>query len=225
MNRKQRSVEKLMSFLATGQHPANGRLPPERELAPLLGLSRGALREGLNQLEAEGRIWRRVGKGTFVGGQAVDGVVDLRDLSVSTSPSEVIEVRQLIEPLLARLAATRATAAEIREMEHILGRADSARHTRTWELWDVALHRTVALAAHNTLLLAIFDAFNAIRGLPEWAKLRASSLTPERVELYRRHHWAFVKAIAQRDPILAEELMRVHIEAVKGNLLGSVSAK
>jgi DNA-binding FadR family transcriptional regulator len=220
MNRKQRSIDKLTRFLASGRHPMNDRLPPERELAPLLGLSRSALREGLEQLEAEGKIWRRVGKGTFVGGRSPDGGVDLRDLSISTSPSEVMEVRELIEPLVARLAATRATAGEIGQMQHLLEKADSARQTRTWELWDIALHRTIALSAHNTLLLAIFDAFNAMRGLPEWARLRASSLTPERVELYRRHHWAVVDAIVQRSPTLAEEAMRIHIEAVKGNLLG-----
>jgi DNA-binding FadR family transcriptional regulator len=225
MNRKERSLEKLTELLAGGRFPINSRLPPERELAPLLGLSRSALRQGLEALEAEERIWRRVGKGTFVGTQSAVGVIDLDALSALTSPAEVLEVRLLIEPLVARMAATRATAAEIAQMERLLDKADNAGDPSTWEGWDITLHRAVAQAGHNALLLAIFDAFNAMRRQPTWSKLRAASLTPERLRIYGVHHRTYVGAIAQRDAAGAEEAMRVHIDSVRDNLLGLSNGK
>jgi DNA-binding FadR family transcriptional regulator len=62
MRRQDRAIEKLDALLAGGRFPLNSRLPPERKLTEDLGLSRSALREGLEVLEAQGRIWRHVGR-------------------------------------------------------------------------------------------------------------------------------------------------------------------
>jgi DNA-binding GntR family transcriptional regulator len=58
----------LAEYLSSDRYPLHSRLPPERQLCELLQVSRTALRNGLEELEREGRIWRHVGKGTFVGG-------------------------------------------------------------------------------------------------------------------------------------------------------------
>ncbi len=222
MRRQDRAIEKLDALLASGRFPVNSRLPPERRLTGDLGLSRSALREGLDVLEAQGRIWRHVGRGTFVGNRPLDPPASLSVITSQTSPTEVLEVRLLIEPMLARLAALRATDADIGHMEHLLERSEAARDPKTWELWDGRLHRMVAEAAHNRLLLSLFDAFNAMRSQKTWGKLRQAALTPERRETYCRHHRAYVSAIARRDPRRAEELMRRHIEAVRADLLEAV---
>jgi DNA-binding FadR family transcriptional regulator len=220
MSRRDRSVEKLSELLGGGRYPLQSRLPPERDLALLLGLSRSALREGLEMLEAEGRIWRHVGKGTFVGSRPVEGTVALNLLSAMTSPDEVLDVRLMIEPLIARQAAIRGSAAEIENMGRLLEKGDAARDPKAWELWDGTLHRAVAQAAHNKLLLAIFDAVNAMRSQLAWNRLRSTALTEARLALYRRQHRAYVAAIARRDPQRAEQAMRIHIETVRDNLLG-----
>lgn len=220
MSRRDGSVEKLSRLLASGRYPAQSRLPPERELAVLLGVSRSGLREGLEILEAEGRIWRHVGKGTFVGPRPLDGASGLDLVSAITSPEEVLEVRLLFEPLIARLAATRATASEIENMQRLLEKSDAARDAKAWELWDGTLHRAVAEAAHNKLLLAVFDGFNAMRSQAAWGRLRLAALMPERLAVYRRQHRAYVGAIAARDPATAEAAMRHHVEMVRDNLLG-----
>src|SRR6185369_10118635 len=141
-------------------------------------------------------------------------------VSAMTSPEEVLEVRLLFEPLIARLAATRATAPEIENIERLLEKSDGARDAKAWELWDGTLHRAVAQAAHNKLLLAIFDGFNAMRSQAAWSRLRLAALSGERLAVYRRQHRAYVGAIAARDPARAETTMRLHIETVKNNLLG-----
>jgi len=219
LRRRDRSLTKLSQLLSDGGYPLQSRLPPERELATMLGLSRSALREGLELLEAEGRIWRHVGKGTFVGERPAKASVDLDLLSEMTNPEEVVEVRLLFEPLIAGLAALRATPAEIAHMEHLLEKGEAARDAIAWERWDAALHRAVALAAHNKLLLAIFDAFNGMRRQAAWGKLRGVVLTAERLSLYRAHHREYVAAIADRDGARAEQAMRRHLLMVRDNML------
>src|ERR1019366_3891745 len=166
----------LDALLAGGRFPVNTRLPPERQLTEDLGLSRCALREGLDVLEAQGRIWRHVGRGTFVGNRPRHPPAALSVIPSQTSPTEVLEARLLIEPLLARLAALRATDADIVHMEHLLEKSEAAQDPKTWELWDGRLHRMVAEAAHNRLLLSLFDAFNAIRMQKTWGQLRQATL-------------------------------------------------
>lgn len=220
MKRRETALRRLSKLLQGPDYPANGRLPPERELAVQLKLSRSALREGLEVLEAEGRIWRHVGQGTFVGNRPVPAPATLSLITARTSPSEVLETRLMVEPMLARMAATRASEAEIAQMQRLLEKSEAARDAKTWELWDGRLHRAVAEAAHNGLLLSIFDAFNAMRSQAKWAALRQAALTPERHAAYCNHHRAYVEAIAAHNPARAENVMRRHIEAVREGLLG-----
>jgi len=86
-------------LLISGRYPAQSRLPPERELAVLLGVSRSGLREGLEILEAEGRIWRHVGKGTFVGPRPIQAATGLDLVSAR-------RVDRLIRELSERLGVT-----------------------------------------------------------------------------------------------------------------------
>jgi len=219
MRRQDKAIEKLDTLLAGGRFPLNSRLPAERQLTADLNLSRSALREGLDVLEAQGRIWRHVGRGTFVGNRPLDPSAVLSVITSQTSPIEVLEARLLIEPQLARLAAFRATDGDILHMERLLEKSEAAQDSKTWDLWDGRLHRMVAEAAHNRLLLSLFDAFNAMRTQKTWGLLRQTALTPERRETYCRHHRGYVSAIARRDPQRAEVLMRQHIEAVRAGLL------
>jgi DNA-binding FadR family transcriptional regulator len=129
----------------------------------------------------------------------------------------------MIEPLLARMAALRATEAEIGQMQRLLEKSEAAHDATTWELWDGRLHRAIAEAAHNGLLLSIFDAFNAMRRQARWSTLRQAALTPARHAAYCAHHRAYVDAIAGRDPQRAEDVMRRHIEAVREGLLGAAA--
>jgi DNA-binding FadR family transcriptional regulator len=217
-------MAKLSALLEMPEYPVNSRLPAERDLSLQLGLSRSALREALEILEAQGRVWRHVGRGTFVGNRPAPEPAALSLITARTSPSEVLETRLLVEPLLTRMAALRATEAEIEQMQRLLEKSEAARDAKTWELWDGRLHRAVAEAAHNALLLSIFDAFNAMRRQAKWSALRQAALTPARHAAYCAHHRAYVAAIAARDPVKAETLMRKHIEAVRDGLLGVAAA-
>lgn len=223
-NRRESALRKLRPLLASERFPINSRLPSERELAVQLDVSRSALREALELLEAEGKIWRHVGQGTFVGTRPVKQATGLSLVSDMTNPAEVMEVRLIIEPQTARLAALRATADDVAHMRHCLRKSTAARDPKTYEQWDGTLHRAIAEAARNTLLLATFDAVNAVRTQTSWGRMRAATLTPERQKAYNKQHHDFIDAIAERDMARAEALMREHITTVRDSLLDSATS-
>jgi gamma-glutamyltranspeptidase len=102
----------------------SGKLPPERDLCEQIGVSRSTLRSALNLLEAEGKIWRRVGSGTYTGSTPPKELQGLPAISDATSPGELMELRLMIEPGIARLAALRATRSEIEYLKHCVAGAD-----------------------------------------------------------------------------------------------------
>ena len=102
-------LARLDECIAVEASPASGRLPPERELASRLGVSRAELRKALGQLEAEGILSRQVGRGTFLTARS-ESISDIASrLTLKTSPPAAMQARLLIEPELAALAATMAT--------------------------------------------------------------------------------------------------------------------
>lgn len=213
------ALTRLQAFLAEKQYPLNSRLPPERSLCAQLGVNRTALRKALAALEAEGQIWRHVGRGTFVGTKPVEDANDVSSISRRTNPTEVMEARLLIEPELARLAALNATPADIAEMMHCIRKTKGAPDWRIYEAWDTKLHRAIAQATHNALLLALFDTLNMVRRATVWGRLRIARPNPDPSHHSFAEHDALIDAIANRDMDLAASRMRRHLETVRRKLL------
>ncbi|HSD35717.1 MAG TPA: FadR/GntR family transcriptional regulator [Alphaproteobacteria bacterium] len=215
------TLSRLRAYLDGGGLPVDSRLPPERELSRSLGVSRAGLRQALAVLEAEGQIWRHVGKGTFVGTRPISTVSDLDAMVRRTNPAEVMRTRLLIEPEVARLAAVNATPAQIAEMRNCMSRSRAAATWRQYESWDNRLHRTVAEATQNALLVSLLDTLGAVRRAVAWGRLRVSKVKPEPDHHSFAEHEAIVAAIAERDRERAAEAMRRHLETVERNLLGA----
>ena len=212
-------LTQLRAYLARPELPIDSRLPPERELAEHLGISRAELRKALEVLEAENQIWRHVGKGTFIGSRPIDTLADVASITRRTNPSEVMRTRLLLEPEVARMAALNATSAQIAEMQACLQRTRAAQTWRQYEAWDNRLHRVIAEATQNTLLLALLDTLNAVRRAVAWGRLRGERLKPAPDHHSFDEHEAIVAAIADRDLDRAAAAMRKHLESVEGNLL------
>lgn len=210
----------LVDGLRSGQLVAGSKLPTERALVERLGVPRTAVRNALSALEREGSITRHVGRGTFV----VDSPATTAGVAATeapqTSPAEIMQTRLLVEPEVAALAASQATQADIDHLHHCLARGEAATTLSDFEAWDSALHRGIATAAHNTLLLRLFDTMNAARDLPVWGGIKRRSATPERRNGYEGSHRAIVDALTERHPELAREHMREHLHDVRANLLG-----
>lgn len=216
---KLKAVEEALGHMLSNLSPGT-RLPPERTLSRELGISRGTLRHALERLEARGKLWRHVGQGTFVGTRPAGSDARISVVSQATSPHELMEMRLIFEPQIARFAAIRATEQEIANMRHCVRKTGVVTESRAYELWDTTLHRAVAQAAHNTLLLAVFDAVNEVRSITEWGRLRDIVVSSREVQLtWWRQHEEFVEAIADRDASRAEESAREHVEMVLRQML------
>lgn len=217
------ATEALRAFIAKGDYPPGGRLPPERQLIDILGLGRGALRRALDTLEREGVIWRHVGKGTFVshGSQAAAATDEtFARLSHQMTPVRTMRARLCIEPAICREAAVNASR---EAMTRILTQMDLARSASTWadyERHDDAFHREVAEAADNALLLALFDQLNRVRReVARGAVTRASTRPPAQHSSFAEHA-DIARAIEAHDPEAAFLAMRRHLQSVAARLFG-----
>jgi len=217
---EQSALAALRHFLAEAGPALNERLPAERDLCQTLGLSRSQLRKGLAILEAEGQIWRHVGRGTFVGPRPIPNLSDVELLTSLTSPTAVMEARMAVEPQLARLASLHGTEADFTEMRQCNRRCRSAKGWRFYEAWDHNFHQAIAGATQNKLLVSLFDTLNVVRRTVVWGQLRTSELPPPDHESFEEHD-AIYEAIAGRDPDLAAERMRAHLKTVRDRILST----
>ncbi|MFN3642814.1 MAG: FadR/GntR family transcriptional regulator [Gemmobacter sp.] len=208
----------LLALVQDGGLGPSGRLPAERALCDRWGIGRRSLRRALDALEAEGLIWRQQGKGTFAGhppdptGLLAAGIVG------ETTPAEVMEARLCIEPVLARLAAARATPDEIARLRGIAARVMQAEDRDETELWDGALHRRIATLAGNRPLLTAFAMLDEIRANPSWRGLRERARSPGTLRISDAQHHAIIDALAAGDGGAAEAAMRDHLATLAGNL-------
>ena len=170
-------------------------------------------------VEAEGQIWRHVGKGTFIGSRPVAGQGDVAAIARKTNPGDVMRTRILLEPEVAAVAALNATPAHVAEMRVCLQRSRAAQTWRQYEAWDTRLHRAIAEATQNYLLLALLDMLTAVRRTVTWGRLRVNSERPKPDHHSFAEHEEIVEAIAERDRERAREAMRRHLETVERNLL------
>ncbi len=208
----------LQAYLATAPLPPDGRLPPERVLADKLGTSRAGLRKALAALEAEGQLWRHVGKGTFLGARPIGAIGDVAAVAARVGPVAVMQARLVLEPPLARLAALNAGRSQLDALAAIATACEAAPTWRHYESQDAALHRGIAEAAGNPLLLHLFDQAAAVRRAVTWARPRAGTEAPPRDHHSFAEHRALVAAITARDGAAAEEAMRAHIATVLARL-------
>lgn len=200
-----------------GSLSPGAKLPTERALVEQLAAPRSAVRRALEALERDGLVVRHVGRGTFLT-EAIAGHVD--DAPADTSPTEIMQVRQLLEPQVAILAARVATRVDLDRITHALAIGGEAVDFEGFERADATLHRAIANAAHNGLLMNMFDVMNTARSLPVWGNLKRRTSTPELRTCYHREHTDIVDALRDRDPDGAGAAMRRHLRHVSDSLLG-----
>jgi GntR family transcriptional regulator, uxu operon transcriptional repressor len=192
------------------------RLPAERDLAVELGVSRSAVRHAMGVLEAQGRISREVGRGTFLrpGGAGGGGQDDF-------SPADVMLVRRMFEPQVMPLVVAWATARDFAEMDRCLDGGDRAPGFDEFEQWDAALHRTIVAASRSPLLVRLYSQVELARRGRVWGDMKRRSSSPEHRTAYQRDHTEIVAALKSRDADAAMAAMRAHLARVAGHLLGA----
>lgn len=215
------AIAALEAFIAAGGYKPGDRLPAERELIGALNMSRNTLRKALDALERDGAIWRHVGKGTFVaahGGGTGSG--SLAVLSQQVTPVQLMRARLSLEPAIAREAAIHASEEAVTRLKIARDRCIKAPSWDEYEAQDDALHRAVAEATDNVLLLSLFDQLNQVRRAVAWNTVVRQSERPPRDHTSFAEHDILIAAIEARDPAAAHTAMRVHLGSVSSRLFG-----
>ncbi|WP_168794100.1 FadR/GntR family transcriptional regulator [Paraburkholderia aromaticivorans] len=215
----------LHDEIASGRMRDGVKLPAERQLSEQFGASRGAVRRVLQDLKDRGLITQTVGSGTFVLPGAAKALpapeIVVDEISeTQTSPAELMEARLLIEPLMPKLIARNATSSDFARMMECIERSEAAQTVEEFEHWDGELHRTFALATHNSFFLKVLELTNRVREQGEWGRLKRHSLTPERRKEYEAQHRAIVEALRDRDAEQAGQVLTGHLRQIQHNLFG-----
>lgn len=208
----------LERLIATGELAPGDRLPSERDLAASLSVSRATLREAMHELENKHLVERRPGRGTVVLERS-DAERDLLDLAASVAVAQEVrdaaELREIVEPAVAGLAAARATAANLLQLREVLERtAGQTRAAGSLEC-DIEFHLLVARAAANPLVTTLHTL------MTEWTMevRRHSHTTREGRRTSLEGHRAIYEAIERHDAQAARAAMADHLGDVRGILV------
>jgi GntR family transcriptional regulator, transcriptional repressor for pyruvate dehydrogenase complex len=215
----------IHQLIREGRFKARDQLPSERELAETFKVSRTSVREALRALESRGLIVSRTGMGNFVADLPVDSLIGpLAKMLIDEKEAlaDVFEMRKLIEPHIAALAAERATDRDIAQLKKIVAKQiEAVNRGETGVDADAELHLCISRATQNQALQKL------VSGLMEiLSRSREESLqTTERRNASIETHRKIVGAIEKHDLTEARNEMLRHIEEVEARVLPSNGAQ
>ena len=209
-------VQQIEDSIVKGSLKPGDQLPAERELAQRFGVSRTAVREAVKALREKGLVEAYSGRGTFITDgtrQAVRQSLDLMSrIGQQEGSRDLAEVRAILEPEIAALAAQRIQEPELATMREAVAVMDKAgQDPDAYIEADLDFHLALAEGASNPLILSLID---SIVGLLREQRLRIFKVSggPERGQA---HHKKILEAIERRDAEKAREAMRSHLEQVR----------
>jgi len=209
-------VEQIEQSVQKGDLKPGDQLPAERELAEQFGVSRTAVREAVKALREKGLVEAYPGKGTFITSgssnpmrQSLDRM--MRSAQVDAT-SSLVEVREILEPEIAALAAVRATEENLNSLREAVAVMDAAkRDPDAYIEADLDFHLELAEAAANPLILSLID---SIVGVLREQRMRIFEVDggPDRGQC---HHKKILEAVEHQDAPGAREAMRAHLRQVR----------
>src|ERR1700685_2172087 len=219
-------VQQIEESILKGSLKAGDQLPAERELAMRFGVSRTAVREAVKALREKGLVEAYSGRGTFITDGTSQAVRQSFDLMVKIGQPEgstdLAEVRRLLEPEIAALAAERAQESDratLREAVAVMDR--SLKDADAYIEADLDFHLALAEAAANPLILSLID---SIVGLLREQRLRIFQVEggPQRGQI---HHKRILEGMEKRDAKMARDAMKAHLEQVREDSHASASKR
>lgn len=211
----EQAADVLLERIRRGEWALGQKLPGETTLAPQLGVGRSTVREAIRHLAGRGVLASRQGAGVFV--MALDQPDGWDRVLRRADVAAVVEARIAIEVEAAALAAERRTAAELRAMSAAAEEREARQESIDDHVdADMALHRSIVVAAHNDILTDLFDSFTprSRRAMIDLLRLRGEYGG----EVDHQNHLLIVQAVADRDGGAAAALTRAHLLALKAHL-------
>lgn len=215
MSLTDQAILKIKEMIISGALQPGDRLPPEQALSETLGLSRSSLREAIKALTMFGVVDVRRGDGTYVTSLKpsllTDALAFVVDLHQDSSVLDLMEVRRVLEAAAVRRAAVRVTNEQIAALWDAIPAYEGLSVEGLVEA-DLTFHRLLAQASANDYLVGMLDGLsaNTVR-----ARIWRALTEQNAVERTINEHGAIVRALEQRDPVLAEASLVVHIGGVE----------
>ena len=204
-----RRLQRLVE--ADGLKPGD-RLPPERSLAALFGVSRNSVREAIKSLEQKGLLRSRPGAGTFIAAASPE------DLAMQLGEAfarerhrleDIFELRLLLEPQIARLAASRVSPQALERLEALMDAYETAMRDGhpVFEI-DQRLHDTIAAATGNQSIVRLMEQMRDVLSESRDEALQS----PARNQGALEDHRSILDALRRHDAQAAGEAMTAHLE-------------
>lgn len=223
-------LTRLRTWIESSGLKEGGRLPAERALAQILGISRAELRKAMFILEVEGRVERGAGRGTFLSKRAgatrksSAAAARIAELAERTGPHEAMMARIAIEPELAALAAVHASSIQLRDIASLEIAMRGAGSWSKYEKLDAEFHDAIAQASGNSLLHEVHMTINQVRLVVVWQRLDTPLKSPPADYHSFAEHKAIVEALEKRDSASAKHAMRTHLKSTLSAITSGTEA-
>jgi len=215
-------VTQIKVLISDGQLKPGERVPSERELAALLGVSRPSVREAIMVLEAMGLVESRQGGGTFVRSLTESALADPLMSLVEKNPRmlhQLAEVRMGLETWSAYLAAQRATDAEIETLRQLVDEMERQAEDGGWDAEvDTRFHYAITTATHNTIQLHVLNTIHGLFHTTIMVALTEFYQKEGYIKMLLKHHRSILERIAARDPEGARQAMSEHLKLVRDKM-------
>lgn len=207
-------TEQIKDNILRGEWKPGDKIPSENELKDMFGVSRNSVRTALQQLIALGLLTSKHGGGTFVSdlspGMYMNSLIPMLMLD-KDGLLEMLEFRKVIETESVKLAAMRATAADIAELEDIISQMNSMTadkyDTNTFAVADSRFHEVLVRCARNSVLMKVYLIIKEmlLSNQVEIQKLIGPALA-------FKFHPRILAAVKRKDPLTASRIMEEHIQ-------------
>lgn len=212
----------LMEMIENGTYPPGSRLPTENELAQQFGVSRSPIREALSMLKAAGLVHSRQGGGNYV--EEFPSGVYLQRIKVESedvaSIKHLFEIRKVLEPEAASLAALRRTSEELEQMKYFLEKlkSESVEKGKSAMEADIEFHRSIIVASHNPFMIQVLDNLRSTYERVLDVTLRPNlKLERKRKAVFSEHENILI-AIEKEEPELAKIHSFIHLRNAEKKL-------
>jgi GntR family transcriptional repressor for pyruvate dehydrogenase complex len=220
------AAESVRESIVKGQFRIGDKLPTEGKLCELLKVSRSSIREALRQLQAEGYVEIKPGRGAFVRDNQSHDYNTVRRWFIAASPNlrDFTEVREALEPLAVRMAVERGTGAEckaLRKIHEEFTAAAEENNVSALAALDEKFHTQIMTMAHNSLLSSISDLLNS--KLKEY-RVRSISVKDNSQNTVREHR-RILAGIEKKDLQAASAAMKSHLDMVMKDMKKVLSGR
>lgn len=216
------AANQLTELIKSGYWSPGSRLPPERELSEMLGISRSSVRQALTTLESIGVLRSKRGVGHFVTEEAIttasNEVVD--SVMSQGDPQELLEARRAVEPEVARLASLYRDSDDLAGLYDVIQRMKVEEANGNFARYldaDFYFHLALAYATHNPVIIDVQQVLVERMKAPPW-QVATHTIVPKTFAANMEEHSAILAAVAGHKPREARQAMITHLNSVAQNL-------